>query len=176
MGKNKYLLLLLILIFTVTQLTKAQTVPTDFTFNYTFGFGLKKTYDHRTNYDEKKNILTVYGVDTVMKFSLKLTLAEKQNIYEKLYEINFTSYPNKYSYQYHDTVEAFIEKPCQQFSLTVTADSKTKSVDWNNCVYASTKDLRYEALKELDRIIQKRIWAYNPLKDYHPTKMNFDPE
>ncbi len=176
MKNIKQLLLVFGFIFSVTELTKAQIMPTDFTFNYSFGFGLKKTVDHRTNYDGTNNMLTVYGVDTVMRISLSLTPNEKQKIYDELQKINFTSYREKYLYQQPDSVEAFVGIPCSHFLLAVIADSKVKSVDWNDCLKVATRDLKHEALMQLDRLIQKIIWAYKPLKDYHPTRMKIDPE
>jgi hypothetical protein len=145
---------------------KTEVMPRDFTFNFTFGFSQEPT-----NFDEKKNILTVLGVDTSMKINLSITSEEKQKIFDKLQEINFTSYPDKYRYHYPDTEETFVGTPCNRFYLTITTNGKTKTVEWNDCIQSKIKDEKHEALMQLRRLIEKIIWSYNPLKDYHPKRM-----
>lgn len=154
----------------------AQTLPVDFSFNYSFGYGLKKTYDHRDNFDDSKNLLTVYAVDTVLKINLKLSPEEKQQIFNKIEEIDFLNYPAKYYFHHSDTVEAFLSTPCQHFTLLVIMNTTVKTTEWNNCLKAPTRDTRHESLMQLDRLIQKIIWSYNPLKDFDPDVLMIDPE
>jgi hypothetical protein len=160
---KKYLLYFL---FLIPIFSGAQTMPGDFTFNFTFGNSREPT-----NYDDKKSILTVNGNDTTMKIRIVLTNEEKQNIYDKLREINFISYPEKYSYHHPDSEQAIVCTPCNGFYLTITTNGVIKTVNWSDCVQSRTKDEKHEALMQLNRLIQKIIWAYNPLKGYHPKYM-----
>ena len=172
MKVTRYLFLFVLLTFPLFGKLLAQKMPKDFQFNYKFGFSRKD----QTIYDSKGDTLFVTGIDTIMKFKLKLTKEEKQSIYMEMQKMNFTDYPEKYKYQYPDSVEALVRTPCKKYFLTVTIKNNSKLVEWNNCIECKVKDDKHAALMQLDRFIEKIIWARNPLKDYHPRKMQIDPD
>lgn len=149
----------------------AQKMPKEFWFTFRFGFHDKDA----TLFDAKKKTLIVQGLDTVMTFKLKLTSREKQTIYNELQKINFIEYPEKYIYQHADTSKTYINSPCRHYFLTVNLNSKLKNVEWDNCIQSSEKDERHAALITLGKVIEKIIWAGNPLKDYRPSRVLIDP-
>jgi hypothetical protein len=168
----KYYYLLIIIIVLISEIVCAQKVPDDFCVNFNFGFHKKDA-----TFDSRKGTLIVNGIDTTITFKLNLSDEEKQTIYNKLIKINFNDYPEKYLYQHSDSEEVLIVSPCQHYFLTITSQYKSKkNVEWDNCAQTKTKDDMHAALMELDRLIEKIIWSRNFWKDYHPSKMEFDPE
>jgi hypothetical protein len=165
----KYILHISLLFF--TAMTSAQDLS-DFNFSFKFGFGGKLK---PTTYYSRNDSLTVYGLDTVMYFSLKLSPEEKKTIFNKFNEINFTKYPEKYIYQYSDSERTVVSPPCKKYSLTIFIDKESKSVEWNNCIQSVDPDIKHSNLMQLGRLIEKTIWDKNPLKDYHPKRMLVDP-
>jgi hypothetical protein len=165
----KYILHIFLLFFTAT--ISAQDLS-DFNFFFKFGFGGKLK---PTTYYSRNDSLTVYGLDTVMYFSLKLSPEEKKNIFNKFIEINFMKYPEKYFYQYSDSEQTVVSPPCQKYSLTIFIDKESKTVEWNNCIHSINEDPKHTNLMQLDRLIEKIIWDKKPLKDYHPKRMLVDP-
>lgn len=164
-----YLIPIIILNILFFGLISAQKMPKDFALTFKFGFHAKDA----TIFDSKKGTLVVQGVDSVMTFKLKLTNKEKQTIYSELKKINFISYPEKYKYT--DSLNAFLRSPCRHFFLKIILNNNFKAVEWDNCVHSINKDEKHAALMTLDRVIEKIIWAKNPLKDYHPARVMFDP-
>jgi hypothetical protein len=154
-----------------SEIAFAQKAPKGFAIYFKFGFHKEDA----TIYDSRTNTLIVQRIDTTMKFNLKLNDEEKQTIYNEAVKINFIDYPEKYLYQHLDTEEAFSSSPCQHFFLTITNNYKSKYVEWDNCIQTKTKDEKHAALMELDRTIEKIIWARNPLKDYQSSKRRIDP-
>jgi hypothetical protein len=165
----KYILHFFLLFFTHT--ISAQDLS-DFNFFFKFGFGGKLK---PTTYNSKTDSLTVYGLDTVMYIPLKLTSEEKKAIFNKLTEVNFLKYPEKYVYQYSDSEHTVSSPPCQKYSLTLFNDKDSKSVEWNNCIQSINQDTKHSNLMQLDRLIEKIIWDKKPLRDYHPKEMLIDP-
>ena len=104
-----------------------------------------------------------------------MTAKDKNSIFKEIQKINFSDYPQIYLYQHHDTVEAIIGTRCQKYFLTTTLYGISKLVEWNNFTTAITKDEKHEALLKLGQYIENIIWSGNPLKDYHPIKMQIDP-
>lgn len=149
----------------------AQKIPKNFDVNFKFGFHAKDA----TLFDSKKKTLVVQGVDTVMTFKLRLTGKERNTIYKELQKINFLGYPEKYKYQFTDSLKTFSNSPCQHYFLTITLKSNLKTVEWDDCIRSINKDERHAALMTLGGIIENIIWSGNPLKDYHPTRMWIDP-
>ena len=171
MKQNIYLVLLSIFTFLFVQLVFGQKMPKDFELTFQFGFHAEDA----TLFDSRKSKLIVQGLDTVMNFKIKLTKQEKQTIYNELQKINFIGYPEKYLYQNSDTIRMYVISPCQHYFLTVTLNNNLKTVEWDTCLQSIIKDEKHTALMTLDRVIEKIIWARNPLKDYHPTRMLIDP-
>jgi hypothetical protein len=149
----------------------AQKMPKEFWFTLRFGYHAKDA----TVFDSKKKTLIVQGLDTVMTFKLKLTRQEKKTIYNELQKINFIEYPEKYIYQHADTSKTYINSPCRHYFLTVNLNSKLKNVEWDNCIQSSEKDERHAALITLGKVIEKIIWAGNPLKDHRLSRVLIDP-
>jgi len=162
--------LFVISILLFSEIISAQKAPKDFEIYFTFGF-----HKDETVFDSRNSTLIVQGIDTLMTFKFKLSAEEKQTIYEELLKINFFDYPEKYSYQHSDTEEVFIDRPCQHYFLTVKNKNSSKNVEWDNCMQSRSKDEKHVALMDLDRTIEKIIWARQPLKDYHSSKMS-DPD
>lgn len=166
---NIHLILLAILNILFVGVISAQKMPKDFELTFKFGYHAEEA----TFFDSKKRTLVVQGLDTVMTFKLKLTNKEKQTIYNELEKINFISYPEKYKYT--DSLNAFLSLPCRHFFLKIILNNNFNEVEWDNCVHSTNKDEKHAALMTLDRVIEKIIWARNPLKDYHPARVRFDP-
>lgn len=166
-----YLKLFAIFSFLFSGSVLAQKVPKNFNIFFEFGFHKKDA----TIYDSEKNKLFVHGIDSLMIFDLKLSVEEKKTIYKEIQKINFIDYPEKYVYKHFDTAEVFIDSACEHYFLTVLYKNNSKKVEWDNCVETRIKDENHVVLMKLGRLIEKIIWAKNPLKDYHPTRMRFDP-
>jgi hypothetical protein len=169
--RNSFLNLFIISIFLFSEIISAQKAPNDFGIYFKFGFHKEDA----THFDSRKKTLIVQGIDTLITIKLNLSAPEKQTIYEELIKINFINYPDKYIYQPSDTEEVFISSPCQHYFLTTTYNHISKYVEWDNCIQTKIKDEKHIALMNLDRIIEKIIWAKKPLKDYHPSRMGADP-
>jgi hypothetical protein len=166
----KYYYLFIITIILFSETVWAQRVPDDFGVNFKFGF-------HKTDatlFDSRMGTLIVNGIDTTITFKLNLSDGEKQAIYTELIKINFNDYPEKYLYQHADSEKVLINSPCQHYFLTITSQYRSKHVEWDNCAQTKTKDEKHAALMELDRMVEKIIWSRNSLKDYHPSKLEFD--
>lgn len=144
----------------------AQQAPSDFQIIFKFGF--TKNAEDLTIFNSKESTLIVHGVDTVMTLPLAFSKDELNQVYGELQKINFSGYPEKYIYQHPDTEQAYIMRPCNGYSLTITSDKKTQSVEWNSCISSKTKDAKHVQLMQLDRFIERLIWSKRPLKDYHP--------
>ena len=166
---NIHLILLAILNILFVGVISAQKMPKDFELTFKFGYHAEEA----TFFDSKKGTLVVQGLDTVMTFKLKLTSKEKQTIYNELKKINFISYPEKYKYA--DSLNTTVSSPCRHFFLTTLLNNNFKAVEWDNCVNSINKDEKHAALMSIDRVIEKIIWARNPLKDYHSARVRFDP-
>lgn len=171
MKSNFFKIILFHFFFLLCDNVSAQKSPRDFGLVFKFGYRVKDA----TLFESKKKTLVVQGLDTVMTFKLKLTRKEKETIYNELQKINFIEYPEKYIYQHADTSKTYINSPCRHYFLTVNLNSKLKNVEWDNCIQSSEKDERHAALITLGKVIEKIIWAGNPLKDYHPSRVLIDP-
>lgn len=109
----------------------------------------------RNQLDSKKNIFIKDMVTAdPIQFKMKLNKKEKKSILKKLNEINFGSYPEHYRFE-AAREDGLIGKtqPCFGRSMTVSINSKLKTVTWSDCEAGDSKNRMHEKLIELDFLL-----------------------
>jgi hypothetical protein len=77
-------------------------------------------------------------VDSPLVIKLKLTWKEKKIILNKVNEIDFWSYPEKFYYEAAQKDSLVMSGPCMNYYLQVFYCKKQKQVRWNYCWVGKT--------------------------------------
>lgn len=86
---------------------------------------------------------------------MSLTKEEMSKIYQKMLEINFFDYPDKFSVTAPIGEAVGMVTPCSSYYFKVANDSRIKELSWADCV--TNKNERADKLRELIRYIQSII-------------------
>jgi len=108
-----------------------------------------------TYYSSENLFIRDMMIDPPQKVKIKLTKKERQQIENKINEINFFSYPEVYKFERVDTPAVIgVPSVCSKYSVTVFVNEWPKNVSWNNCHGGGkSKNNQYENLQELSELI-----------------------
>jgi len=108
-----------------------------------------------TYYSSENLFIRNMVIDPPQKIKIKLTKKERQQIENKINEINFFSYPEVYKFERVDTpAYASVPSVCSKYSVTAFVKEWPKQVSWNDCHGGGkSKNNNYENLQELSALI-----------------------
>lgn len=139
-------------------------------FNFEYRF-------HKNIYVSKTKVFTKDMVaDPSVTFKIKFTRKERKLVYNKLQEINFSKYPEVYTYQNADTTYQYEDhrQPCSGYSMIVSSKNYNKKVSWSDCITGNgSKDRMYEKLMELNKLIYKIISEKKAYKNSPPLRSGY---
>ena len=122
----------------------------DFNLIFKYGVGAK---------NELNTFEETYTKDMVMDPPITVNLAlsqeEMDRIYQKMVEIDFFNYPDRFSVSVPPGVPTAIRTPYSSYYFKVEYNSKIKELWWNDqIVYKDYKDEKADRLRELIRLIR----------------------
>jgi hypothetical protein len=126
------------------------TQPTSFNFDFRYGVGAKNELD-----TFEKTYTRDMIVDPSVKIKMELTDGEMVEIYQKMMEINFFDYPDKFSVTVPAGESFGMETPCSSYYFKAAYKSTIKEVSWDDCI--TYKDQGADKLRELIRYIENVI-------------------
>ena len=152
--KTKIKLLLICIIFLAPPILFGQSSDFQFVISYKVG-AVPNMYISSENLFIKDMV-----VDPPIKIRIKLTRKERLEIMNKVNEINFFEYPEKYYFESADSTHMMSAKqPCSQSKITVYINEKIKTITWDDCISSGkSKENKYENLQALENLIFKFIY------------------
>lgn len=94
-------------------------------------------------------------VDPPVKIKMILSKDEKDKIYQKMQEIKFFDYPDKFSVTVPPGETISTVTPCPDYYLKVAIGSKVKELSWSDCMI--NKNEKADKLRELMKLIENTI-------------------
>jgi len=139
----------------IVSLPPAETEPTgpDFDLIFRYGIQARNTLDTFQGKYIKDMV-----ADPSIRIDLNLTGEEKIYIYEKMVEIDFFNYPDKFAVIVPPGESSGIVTPYSSYYFKVEYESQTKELLWaDNIVLKDTTDKKADKLKELIKFIRNII-------------------
>jgi hypothetical protein len=138
----------------------AQGVPQESGFDFVFKYGVtaRNTLDTFHGTFTKDMVM-----DTAITIDLILTAEEMDSIYEKMVEIDFFSYPDKFSVDVPEGEQKTEVTPYSTYYFKVEYDSKSKELLWHDKIVNS--DEKADKLKELINLIRNIIESREEYQD-----------
>jgi hypothetical protein len=141
------LLASLLLVITGCNVAAAHEANGDFNFIFKYGVTARNTLDTLQGTYTKDMIL-----DPAITINMVLTAEEMDSIYQKMVEIDFFNYPDKFSVQVADNETKVEVAPYQTYFFKVEYGGKTKQLMWHDKYLNS--DVQGDKLKELINLIK----------------------
>jgi hypothetical protein len=144
----------------------ASTTPekTDFEFILRYGVTGKNVIDTYQNKFTKDMIN-----DPSITIDLRLTEAEMDRIYQKMVEIDFFNYPERFKVSVPPGQPTVIVTPFPIYQFTVEKDSQIKRLDWDDTTLWDDKetnpDVKADKLRELINLIKGIIESREEYKE-----------
>ena len=133
----------------------------NFNLDFKYGITLRNELDTFNNNYTKDMVTT-----PSLTVDLVLTDQEKQQIYDKMIEIDFFNYPDKFAVQVPSGQNVGIVTPYSKYSFHVLYDSKTKDLSWDDEI--TNSDPKADKLRNLIQMIQNIIESKNEYKQLPP--------
>lgn len=135
-----------------TVTPQSSVTPINSNFNLIFKYGVGAG-------NELNTFEGIYTKDMVQnppaKIKMPLGKEEMNRIYQKMLEIKFFDYPDKFSVTPPSGEPVGMVTPCSKYFLKVEVNSKIKELSWDDCI--TNKDERADKLRELIRFIENII-------------------
>ena len=150
----------MLLIFTgCAGAATAESIPQQSGFNFIFKYGVTG----RNTLDTFQGTFTKDMVtDPAITIELTLSQAEMDSIYQKMVEIDFFNYPDKFSVHVADNETKTEVAPYATYFFRVEYEGKTKELLWHDKYVNS--DVQADKLKELISLIKSIIEAKDEYK------------
>lgn len=137
------------------QITPSQTpLKSDSNFVFRYGIGARNELD-----TFKKKFTKDMVSDPSITIDFYLSQDEMNKIYNKMQEINFFDYPDKFSVNVPSGEPVGNITPCSSYYFKVVSDSSTKELSWDDCI--TNKNEKADKLRELivyiESIIESKI-------------------
>lgn len=144
-----------------------QSTASNFNLLFKYGVALNNKLDTFNN---------TYTKDMIMAPSitadLALTNQEKQKIYDKMIEIDFFNYPDKFAITVPPGQIVGMVTPSSSYYFHVEYDSKKKDLSWDDNI--TNNDTKADKLRELIRLIQDIVEAKDEYKRLPPPSGGYE--
>lgn len=132
--------------------SQPSVTPTTSNFNLIFKYGVGA----RNELDTFEGTYTKDMVsDPPVKIKMSLSREETDRIYQKMLEIDFFDYPDKFSVTLSTGEPIGTVTPCSKYYFKVANNSKIKELSWDDCI--TNKNERADKLRELIKYIENII-------------------
>ena len=162
---KKLLLILLLSLFLITAgcgdnvLTTTPKPTPDGSFNFILRYGVTA-----------KNVIDTYQgkftkdmiEDPPITIDLRLTEEEMDRIYQKMVEIDFFNYPDRFMVNVPSGQPTHVVTPFNAYQFTVERDSQIKRLDWDDSIM--NPDEKANKLRELIDLIKGIIESRDEYK------------
>jgi hypothetical protein len=139
--------------------------PSSSNFNLTFKYGIGA-------WNELNTSQGTYTKDMIMDppitVNLSLSKEELDRIYQKMVEINFFGYPDKFSVSVSPGESVGMVTPYCSYYFKVEYDAKVKELSWKDNII--NEDKKAEKLRELINLIRDIIESKEEYKQLPPPK------
>ena len=153
-----YLMLIAIVSFLLVGCGLPGQTVTDFDFIFRYGITAK---------NELNTFEDTYTKDMILEPSItvnmSLTAEEKAEIYQKMVEIDFWSYPDRFSVKVKPGEIVSSVTPYPSYYFKVTRDSEIKELWWDDNI--GNPDGRASKLRELIQLIENIIRSKDEYKN-----------
>jgi hypothetical protein len=137
-------------------------------FNFIFKYG----FSGRNTLDTFKVIYTKdMGLDAPITIPLSLTQEEKDKIYQKMVEIDFFHYPDRFSVHVPDGEIENRVMPYSSYFFKVTNHGQTKELLWHEKV--TNSEAKADKLRELIKLIRDIIESREEYKKLPEPKAGY---
>jgi hypothetical protein len=137
-------------------------------FNLIFKYG----FSGRNELDTYRGTFTKdMGLDAPITIGLRLTAEEMETIYRKIVEVDFFSYPDKFSVNLPAGVLETRPLPYDTYFFRVTRDGQTKELLWHEKV--TNSEPRADKLRELINLIRGMIESKDEYKNLPESKSGY---
>jgi len=140
---------------------------TGFNLVFKYGVGARNELDTFNGTFTKDMI-----IDPPVTVNLTLSKEELDTIYQKMKEIDFFAYPDRFSVSVHSGESTGMITPYSSYYFKVAYDSGLKELWWEDKI--TNKDEKAEKLRELIEFIKNIVEAKKEYKELPPPRGGYD--